>query len=94
MEKYRLNPQIIVSEVAGEMVAVPLVDSVAQMNRVFTLNETAALIISLLATPRSVSELVEAIINEFDTDNEDVEADLREILDSGMEMNIFQKEQQ
>ncbi len=89
LKRYCLNPQIIISEVAGEMVAVPLVNSVAQMNKVFTLNQTAAFIFQFTKTPKSLEEIVDAIIEEFDIDKETARQDITEILDQGVASNLL-----
>lgn len=89
MKRYCLNPQVIISEVAGEMVAVPLVDSVAQMNKVFTLNQTAAFIVQYTRQPKTLAEIAFAMTEEYDIDTEQAERDILEIVERGIALNLF-----
>ncbi len=89
MKRYCLNPQVIISEVAGEMVAVPLVDSVAQMNKVFTLNQTAAFIVEFTGQPKTLAEITRAMTEAYDIDPEQAERDILEILAQGIALNLF-----
>lgn len=89
LKRYYLNENVIISEVAGEMVAVPVVDTVAQMNKVFTLNSTAAFIVELMKEPITIDELTLAIINEFDVDADEAKRDISEIIEKGKELKIF-----
>lgn len=89
MKRYCLNPHVIISEVAGEMVAVPLVDSVAQMNKVFTLNQTAAFIFQFTGQPKTLAEITRAMTETYDIDPEQAERDILEILEKGIALNLF-----
>lgn len=89
MKKFYLNKDVVISQVAGETVAVPLVNSVAQMNRVFTLNQTAAYIVGLMGEPVTIDEIAKKVTIEFDVDIDEATKDITEIINKGIEFDIF-----
>ncbi len=64
----------------SETILVPLVNSVAQMNEVITLNELGTFIYHLLEKQKSFSELVEEILNTFEVDRQEAVDDLNSFL--------------
>lgn len=80
--QYISNNNFVISEVAGETVLVPLTDSIAQMDRIFVLSETGACILKFIEQPHSLSEIVENILNEFESTSDVVTPDAEEFLES------------
>jgi hypothetical protein len=77
---------------ANEMVAVPIVDNVAQMNSVFTLNHTAAFIVGMMREPVSMDEILAAVTSEFEVDMTQARNDISEIIEKGMGLGIIIEE--
>ena len=63
------SPSIVTRKTGNEYVLVPLSDNIADMDSVYTLNETGAFIWELIDGKKSVENLIEALINEYDTDS-------------------------
>lgn len=58
-QRYQANPQLILREIAGEAVLVPVGDCGPLTNSVISLNETGAYLFKLFAEPATVDEAVE-----------------------------------
>ncbi len=90
LKRYSLNPKVVISEIAGETVAVPLVNSVAQMNKVFTLNQTAAFIIQVITNqPKTLDEIANALSDEFEIDKNLAKQDIIEVLNQGIDLSLI-----
>ena len=94
IERYFVqNEGFVEQSVAGELILVPLVDSVAQMNEVVTLNELGTFIYNLLKENRSFSEILSEIVKEYDVSEIDARKDLNNFLSSALEKKIiFEKD--
>jgi hypothetical protein len=57
-------------------VLVPITNNIADMNSVYTLNETGAFIWELIDGKRSVEEIIIKLTNEYDIDKQNAESDV------------------
>jgi hypothetical protein len=64
-------------QIAGEMIAVPTGPVATKLSGLAVLNETAHFLFTLLQTEQSEESLVEAMLNEYDTDRDTALADVR-----------------
>ena len=76
------SPSIVTRKTGNEYVLVPVANNIADMDSVYTLNETGAFIWELIDGNRCVEDLIEAVINEYDTDNEIATADVLTFIDN------------
>jgi hypothetical protein len=79
---YQHDPGIVSRLVGGEMILVPIRQTVGEMGSIFTLNETGARIWKLLDGHRTLAEVHAQIISEFEVDSIQAEADLMELVES------------
>ena len=70
------SPHIVTKKTGKEYVLVPLADNIADMNRLFTLNETGAFIWELIDGKKNVGEIINALTDEYDIDNETASKDV------------------
>ena len=75
-----LQSRFVSREVGNELILVPLTNNVAQMNSMFTLNETGKFIWENLITTTSIDELVAIMTCEFDIDPETARIDINTFL--------------
>lgn len=68
--------------IAGELIAVPTGPVAARLSGLAVLNDTGHFLFDLLQTEQTEESLVEAILNEYDTDPAAARADVREFLDT------------
>ena len=59
---------IVTRKTGNEYVLVPVANNIADMNSVYTLNETGAFIWEHIDGIRCVKELIEALVEEYETD--------------------------
>lgn len=77
---YNLKSRFVSREVGNELVIVPLTGNVAQMNELFTLNETAKFIWENIQENSTIADIENAMTNEFDIDNEKARTDIENFL--------------
>ena len=67
--KYKSLHNYSISQIGGETILVPIVNSVAKIKNVIVVNETGSFIISKLELGLTISEIVDELIKNFDNDN-------------------------
>jgi len=73
---FHLKSKFVTREVGNELIVVPLSANVAQMNELFTLNETAKVIWENLNEGTDMSALIQTITDTFDIDRHTAEKDI------------------
>ncbi|WP_430816289.1 PqqD family protein [Carboxylicivirga sp. RSCT41] len=77
--------------VGNEMVVVPLVGTVAQMEKVFSLNEIGSFIYNNLGSKKSTGEITELILNEFEIDRETAQKDVEQFLEKAVANGVIKE---
>jgi len=80
--QWKPRGEIVTRAVAGETILVPVRNRVGDLNSIFTLNETGALIWDMIGTRATRSQIVEAVAREFDVPSGDAERDALEFIAS------------
>jgi hypothetical protein len=80
-DHYRKDPSIVFREIGGEVILVPIRQNVGDLGSIYTLDETAAFIWELIDGQRSVREIRDEIVGEFEVEEEEAEQDLLELLE-------------
>jgi hypothetical protein len=86
---FKQSDGFVEQSVGGETILVPLVDSVAQMNEVITLNELGTFVYNLLKEPKTFEEILSDVLTEYDVSNERAKQDLNNFLKSALEKEII-----
>jgi hypothetical protein len=76
------SPSIVTRKTGNEYVLVPIANNIADMNSVYTLNETGAFIWEHIDGKRSVGELIDAVTAEYDIDKETASADVFSLINN------------
>ena len=74
------KPLFATKKVGNDLVLVPIKNSVAEMDEMFTLNDVGRFIWESLVPGATIELLTEAIVTEFEIDSETAESDLNEFL--------------
>jgi hypothetical protein len=90
---YQHDPNIVSRLIAGEMVLVPIRNNVGDMECIYTLNETAARIWELIDGQRSLAQVQQQVIGEFEISPRQAELDLLELIDSLLDNGALTKKQ-
>ena len=70
------SPSIVTRKTGNEYVLVPIANNIADMNSVYTLNETGAFIWEQTDGKKNVGELIIALTEEYDIDYENASKDV------------------
>jgi methyltransferase-like protein len=70
------SPSVVTRKTGNEYVLVPIANNIADMNSVYTLNETGAFLWEQLDGKKNVKDLIDALISEYDVDYETAESDV------------------
>ena len=70
------SPSIVTRKTGNEYVLVPIANNIADMDSVYTLNDTGAFLWEQIDGKRNVKNLIDALISEYDVDYETAESDV------------------
>ena len=73
-EHYAKSPSIVYREIAGESILVPIRNNVGDLESIYTLNETASRVWELIDGDRSLGEIRDAIVDEYEVEAEEPDA--------------------
>ena len=79
---YKLKSRFVARKVGNEVVVVPLVNNVAQMERLYTLNETAGFLWENLNETATVESLKTVLLENFDVEDSVAEQDIQNFLEN------------
>lgn len=85
---YTKSDTVVVKEVGDECIIVPLSNNVADMDSVFTLNETGTFFWNLIDGQRTLKDIVDIVTSEYDVDKAVVEEDLATFIDEMKEFLV------
>ena len=86
---YKKQTGFVEKTVGNETVIIPIVGTVAQMEKVFSLNEIGSFIYNNLTSEKSAGEIIRLIINEFEIDEQTAEKDLEQFLNKAVANGII-----
>ena len=89
--KYARNTDYMFRKIVNEMILVPIVQDVADMDCVYALNELGAHVWGQLGQPRSQLELQQAILQEYEAEPEMIETDLAAFLQEMIEVGAIRE---
>jgi hypothetical protein len=76
------SPSVVTRKTGNEYVLVPVTNNIADMNSVYTLNETGAFIWEQIDGKRAVEEIISAMTAEYDIDYKTATEDLFSFIDN------------
>lgn len=85
------NNNFVTRKVGDEMVIVPLVNSVADMTRVLTLNETGTAIMEALDGKTSLKEVTTKLLDQFDVKSTVLQNDLQHFITEAIDKQIIEQ---
>ena len=88
-QQYRRNQQFISRQIADEFLLIPITSQLKGDNWLFVLNEVGARIGELMDNVRSLQQIEELLLEEFDTSQEQLEKDLLRLLDQLREIGAI-----
>lgn len=76
------SPSVVTRKTGNEYVLVPVTNNIADMNSVFTLNDTGAFIWEQIDGKKTLSEIIAAVTKEYDINSETALKDLLEFINN------------
>jgi methyltransferase-like protein len=80
------SPSVVTRKTGNEYVLVPIANNIADMNSVYTLNETGAFLWELIDGKKTIKDLIDAMISEYDVGKEIATEDVSSFIE---EMNKY-----
>jgi hypothetical protein len=77
---YKKSESIVSRRIGDEYILVPIRQDVGDLESIYTLNETGALIWELIDGKLKVGEIKESLLDAFEVEPEEAEKDLKEHL--------------
>jgi len=78
--RYEKDPNIVYREIAGEAILVPIRKRAADLESIYTLNETAAYVWAMVDGERTVQDMRDSLMREYSVSLETAQADLEELI--------------
>ena len=78
---YSIKTNYASRNIGSELVLVPVKNNIAEMNKLFTLNEVGAYIWDNINDKNTVENIVDLVMTEFDTDPETAKKDTLDFLE-------------
>lgn len=88
--KIRANPNLILREIAGEHLLIPVGEIAMNVHGMIGLSESGLLLWQKLQQDCSETDLVDCILNEYDIDRETAAADVHEFLKKMEKIGIME----
>lgn len=85
----KVKKDFVMREIDGEYLLIPANATALEFNGIITINEVGAFIWKQLPSCETEDELVKAILQEYDVDEETARTDLTEFLDVFRKANLI-----
>lgn len=85
------SPKIVTRKTGNEYILVPVADNIADMDSVYTLNETGAFIWEHIDGKRNVREIIDSLVEEYDVDPDSASRDMADFLEKMTKYLIINK---
>lgn len=89
VNSYQAKDGFIAREIAGEMLLVPTGTRTQEFNGMICLNETGIFLWEAIQTPKTVDELVEILIKEFETTVEEAKSDILDFIKCALDNQLI-----
>ena len=88
-EKLKIKGELVLREVAGEYILIPLGETALQLTGMISLSESGVLLWKKLQTGCALDELSAALMEEYDVDPETAEADVNAFVEHLKELKLL-----
>ena len=86
----RVSKDLILREVAGEYILIPVGKAALEIHGMINLSESAVLLWKKLQEDCTEEELVQALLVEYDIDRETAAADVRELIEQMQKIGVIE----
>lgn len=86
----RVSKDLILREVAGEYILIPVGKAALKIHGMINLTESAVFLWKKLQEDCTEEELVQALLKEYDIDRETAAADVRELIEQMQKIGVIE----
>ena len=83
------SKSVVTTKTGNEYVLVPIANNIADMNSVYTLNETGAFIWEQIDGKRTAGEIIDHLIQEYEIDKDSATKDVFDFIENMKEFLII-----
>lgn len=76
----KIKKNVVIREIAGETMLIPVGDTTGEYNGIFTLSPTAATAFEALQNGGDENDALKAVLSEYEVDEETAKKDLEEFM--------------
>ena len=88
---YRLRGNLVTRRIVGETIIVPISGDLANLQKVFSLNETGAFVWGRLDGRTSLDAICDALSHEFEVEESDAWEDVKALVEDLAEADLVEK---
>ena len=88
IEIYLKKSKFATRYIGAELIIVPLKNSVADMNELYTLNEVGSFIWELINGENTIDEIISEIVREFNVDKKTAQNDIKTFIQKLESLNV------
>ena len=88
---WRPSDHVVTRKIVDETILVPISGNLANMQKIFSINEMGASIWALMDGKRNVTSIKKVLLQEFDVDEDRLEKDLFEFIDNLSQMDLLRE---
>ena len=89
---YRKNHDVVMRKIAGDLFLIPIKGKLADMQRIFTLNQVGEFIWRDLAAQKSIIDIRDRLVANFDVTKETAMADIEEFVSELLKASLITEE--
>ncbi|MDD4202977.1 MAG: PqqD family protein [Candidatus Omnitrophica bacterium] len=86
---FNKNKDFVTREIDDELILMPIYSTNKDINEMYTLNESAAKMWSLVDGKNTLAQIVEGVLAEYDADKDQVEKDVQEFVKDMLEIKAI-----
>lgn len=90
---YSKKEEVVSREIAGETILVPVRGKLADMQKIFSLNQTAEYIWQNLDGKKKLNDILEGVLSQFDVNKEEAEKDMFEFVTELINANLIEEQE-
>ena len=88
---YKKNEDVVTRDIDGELFLLPLIRTRDEINALFTLGEVASRIWDLIDGKKTLENVKEKLLKEYEVGDDVLEKDLESFVKDAKEINIIKK---
>lgn len=90
--RFTRNREVVSRQIEGKLIIVPIRRGVGDLNSLYTLNSVGCVLWEFLNVGHTLPEMVQRVCDEFEVTAKQAEQDIRQFLDSLLEVRLIESE--